>query len=701
MSRIITFYSYKGGVGRTFALANIGVLLAKRGKRVLLMDWDLEAPGLHRYFKDFVPKAHSPQKSLIHLLSEAQTKPLVKWEKYIIEAIIKGCNPIHIIPSNDQALDYVEQVRQFSWNDFFQNRDGGNLLDRWRNEWKANYDFILVDSRTGITDTGGVCTVYLPDILVFVFSANEQSFGRGVEVINDIQVSRQNLSVPRPPLGVLPLPGRFDGRDEVDEAQLWLTRFANDLKPFYDDWLPKTFNARQMIELTKVPYITKFSFGEPLPVITQGITDPEFPGFYLENLTRLLASDFNEARQIISPESTKQTDSILELRTQLLSLPIDDNALNEVLKKVESEIGADAKLSKLLTEVGTSLFRQQRFELAESYLKRALDLNTEFLGASHPTTLENLNYLAELFTETNQLSEAKILYQQVIEQTTDLEGSNQLKVYLNLANVSRQMNRLDEALHWYYQALGITETEKTPSDPTVLSLYNNLASIFRELGRGKEAISYYLRALEIAEGINGPGLPATRLATYNNLASVYRELGRNEEAKDYYQRALYIAERTNDSREPAILTAYNNLASVYRELGRSEEAKDYYQRALDIASRTKGPGAPATLLATYNNLANVHRELGRSEEAISYYQRALDIAESTKGPGARATLLATYNNLANVYRELGRSEEAISYYQRALDIAESTKDPDAPATLLATYNNLAKVLRELGRRKRP
>ena len=51
MSRIITFYSYKGGVGRTLALANIGVLLAKRGKRVLLMDWDLEAPGLDRYFR--------------------------------------------------------------------------------------------------------------------------------------------------------------------------------------------------------------------------------------------------------------------------------------------------------------------------------------------------------------------------------------------------------------------------------------------------------------------------------------------------------------------------------------------------------------------------------------------------------------------------------------------------------------------------
>src|SRR5215470_3632439 len=48
--RIYTFYSYKGGVGRSMALANIGVLLALAGKRVLLVDWDLEAPGLELYF---------------------------------------------------------------------------------------------------------------------------------------------------------------------------------------------------------------------------------------------------------------------------------------------------------------------------------------------------------------------------------------------------------------------------------------------------------------------------------------------------------------------------------------------------------------------------------------------------------------------------------------------------------------------------
>ena len=51
--KVITFYSYKGGTGRTMALANVACLLAQRqGQRVLMIDWDLEAPGLHQYFQD-------------------------------------------------------------------------------------------------------------------------------------------------------------------------------------------------------------------------------------------------------------------------------------------------------------------------------------------------------------------------------------------------------------------------------------------------------------------------------------------------------------------------------------------------------------------------------------------------------------------------------------------------------------------------
>src|SRR4051794_39095955 len=49
---IYTFYSYKGGVGRTMALANVAEVFYRAGLRVLMVDWDLESPGLERYFPE-------------------------------------------------------------------------------------------------------------------------------------------------------------------------------------------------------------------------------------------------------------------------------------------------------------------------------------------------------------------------------------------------------------------------------------------------------------------------------------------------------------------------------------------------------------------------------------------------------------------------------------------------------------------------
>ncbi|MXW35498.1 MAG: ParA family protein, partial [Chloroflexi bacterium] len=46
---VTTFYSLKGGVGRTMALVNTAVELVRRGRRVLAVDFDLEAPGLDTF----------------------------------------------------------------------------------------------------------------------------------------------------------------------------------------------------------------------------------------------------------------------------------------------------------------------------------------------------------------------------------------------------------------------------------------------------------------------------------------------------------------------------------------------------------------------------------------------------------------------------------------------------------------------------
>ena len=52
---IYTFYSFKGGLGRSMALANVAELLYEKKLKVLMIDFDLEAPGLERYFGEVLP----------------------------------------------------------------------------------------------------------------------------------------------------------------------------------------------------------------------------------------------------------------------------------------------------------------------------------------------------------------------------------------------------------------------------------------------------------------------------------------------------------------------------------------------------------------------------------------------------------------------------------------------------------------------
>jgi len=225
MSRIVTFYSYKGGVGRTVALANIGVLLARRGKRVLLVDCDLEAPGLDRYFRPYITHPQPTKRGMIHLLHEAAQSSLAEWGSHTMKVVLPpvantDSEPpsLDLISSGSDAADYAERVGSFSWQRFFEQQSGGVVLERWREEWKSAYDFVLIDSRTGITDAGGVCTILLPDFLGLVFSANNQSFEGALSIVRGAQGARRNLGVQRPPLTVLPILSRFDRGDEVAEA---------------------------------------------------------------------------------------------------------------------------------------------------------------------------------------------------------------------------------------------------------------------------------------------------------------------------------------------------------------------------------------------------------------------------------------------------------------------------------------------------
>jgi cellulose biosynthesis protein BcsQ len=312
---IVTFYSYKGGTGRTMALANIAALLAARGHRVLAVDFDLEAPGLWRYFAA-VRKRLDQQPGLIDLLtaaSAARGSPDIDWRDYVTQLPL-GKVPLSLMTSGQLEEEYASRVLGFGWREFFQDARGGEFFERLRLEWREEYEFTLIDSRTGVTDTGGICTIMLPDMIVPVFVSNLQSIDGAVEVITRAQAARMALAYDRPPAAILPLLSRFEGAVEYENAQEWLDIAADRVEPFYRDWLPVGFGSRRALERTKLPYVPYFSFGEKLPALTEGTSDLGSLGFALNLVSTLIERKLEGAASILGGVA-EDADALPEVRS--------------------------------------------------------------------------------------------------------------------------------------------------------------------------------------------------------------------------------------------------------------------------------------------------------------------------------------------------------------------------------------------------
>lgn len=309
MSSIITFYSYKGGVGRSMALANIALLLARQGHRVLAVDWDLEAPGLDQYFSHSAIEMQG--RGLLPMLIDSSRGMEVDYRSYTWRVPSGTGLPISLLASGrDQNADYSSNLEQFDWKLFFLNDNGGSIIEKLRARWREDFDFVLIDSRTGLSDAGGVCTIQLPDIVVAMFTANHQSLYGVRDIMRLAQHARQALAHDRMSLTVLPLPSRFGTNTEYREGQEWLDRFEEALHEFFDDWLPSDIRARHVLEQIKIPQVDYFGFGEKLAVIEGGASDPAGMAYAYQKVAGLIASNFADIDSIVGPVEKAQAESL-------------------------------------------------------------------------------------------------------------------------------------------------------------------------------------------------------------------------------------------------------------------------------------------------------------------------------------------------------------------------------------------------------
>ena len=284
---IYTFYSYKGGVGRSMALANVAELFRADGLDVLMIDWDLEAPGLERYF----PMDHN-----VVLQQLGVVDMIVEYKRIMATpGAVTGSNPprldlpdaesyvLEIQPGNDQGLgrlllmpagrrfgdafnSYAVLARTFDWQDFYKNWEGELFLEWFRRQVRELANVVLIDSRTGVTEMGGICTYQLADMVVMCCAPNTQNLDGTYRMAVNLKDPEVVALRGGRPLDVLVVPARIEDRAETE----LLAAFRKDFNEYFGrkrfpDELSLAASAEEMWQL-KIPHVPFYAFREAVVV---------------------------------------------------------------------------------------------------------------------------------------------------------------------------------------------------------------------------------------------------------------------------------------------------------------------------------------------------------------------------------------------------------------------------------------------------
>lgn len=372
----ISFYSYKGGVGRSQLCANTAAFLCyKKGKKVLLWDWDFEAPGMHFFFSKKTEEINNV--GTLELFQQyvrvMRTNPNVIQEdlptiesSHILNLIeYKIGNRIHgkidLLPAGNYSNDFPLRLSLFDWDEFYNRLDGSVFIEIIKHQIKKlGYDYVLIDSRTGITDYSGICNVQLADANVIVMTANEQNFSGARHVIDKILDSSYIKGGYRKPY-ILPILSKLD--TSHPDVEYWTQKFGESFS-FLLPAISKNIDVEMQKILFEEIYLPD-TFLEYAPMVSVG-----------ENLF------FNSRSQKISRLSFAKKYANIGDYIEKLAEEDDVNFYKRVDERTWMEYAekSESKRVKAIAYINIGI-KQNDLELEKPYYEKAIESDKDyFLG---------------------------------------------------------------------------------------------------------------------------------------------------------------------------------------------------------------------------------------------------------------------------------------------------------------------------------
>lgn len=497
--KTITFYSYKGGVGRSLALVNIATRLAEFGKKVCVIDFDLEAPGLHLKFPGSKNNLKRVNKGIVDYVYDFSNNGILQKniKEFSIEiSISQKEKPISLITAgNTESDDYWRKLSSINWYDLIYENPNGlafflNLKEAIKKDIKP--DFLLIDSRTGISEMSGITLSLLADEIVVFAANNKENLGGANRIIKSINNPENNILENTPNINFVltRIPFTDKPEDRAKEQQL-VNRIKREyLQPYLND-ISIIHSDRELEEDEKV----KIAY-EKDESNTQISTD------YLKLFEKLTKND-------LSAIEIKKFKNIRESE-RLISLANHTENINQKLEYIDKAIELNKNNIDLYINRANILVDMDRYDDAITNLNSALKLNKNYTPAIHLliyifikqkkyTEAENrIDYLLGLkphditallrksviYTYQEQYTKAEEICSQVIKYYPEYSTG-----YSCRGNTRRLKKDFENALEDIYKALELNSEN--------IQAIGTLAEIYAETNRISEFYIHLENALKL------------------------------------------------------------------------------------------------------------------------------------------------------------------------------------------------------------
>jgi septum site-determining protein MinD len=179
-SKIVSVHSFRGGTGKSNLTANLATMVALHGKRVGIVDTDIQSPGIHVLFG--LDETRINRSLNDYLYGQCAIEDTAY--NIAIPQVVTRRGSVYLVPSSIKAAEIAKVLRQGYdvglLNDGFQ-----ALLD------KLNLDYLFIDTHPGLNEET-LLSIAISDVLVLILRPDKQDF-QGTAVTVDIA---RKLQVP-------------------------------------------------------------------------------------------------------------------------------------------------------------------------------------------------------------------------------------------------------------------------------------------------------------------------------------------------------------------------------------------------------------------------------------------------------------------------------------------------------------------------